>query len=161
MMRILYLTLALAFSPSSHAQDSATLFSATLSGLDDQPVALSRWKGKPLIVNFWARWCTPCRTEIPVLVKLRGQLKNQGLEVLGIGLEDKAEPIRDFAKVYEMDYPVLLAKDKGFELMKSLGNTKMGLPFTVLINPNGKLTLIKMGIIKPDELTVAAMAILP
>jgi thiol-disulfide isomerase/thioredoxin len=160
MMRALLFVLFAAFSLCARAQDTAPLFAATLTGLDDKPVALAQWKGKPLIVNFWARWCGPCRTEIPELVKLRKQYQADGLEVLGIGIEDKVEPVRDFAKAYDMDYPVLIAKDHGLELMRVLGNTKMGLPFTIAIDRAGKLVVLKMGAIKPAELTVAAEAAL-
>jgi thiol-disulfide isomerase/thioredoxin len=148
------------FSLGARAQDSTALFAATLTDLQDKPQALAQWRGKPLIVNFWARWCGPCRTEIPELIKLRKQYRADGLEVLGIGIEDKLEPVRDFAKAYDMDYPVLIGKDKGLELMRSLGNTKMGLPFTVAIDRAGKLVLVKMGAISGDELAVAAEAAL-
>ncbi len=143
------------------AEESASLFTATLTGLDDKPVALAQWQGKPLIVNFWARWCGPCRTEIPELIKLRRDNKSKGMEVLGIAIEDQTEPVRDFAKAYEMDYPILLAKDQGFALMKALGNTKMGLPFTVAIDRRGKVVVVKMGAMKAEELAAAARAVLP
>jgi thiol-disulfide isomerase/thioredoxin len=142
------------------AQSADALFAATLTGLDDKPVALAQWQGRPLIVNFWARWCGPCRTEIPELIKLRQQYRAKGLEVLGIAIEDKAEPVRDFAKAYEMDYPILLAKDKGLPLMQAIGNSKMGLPFTVAVDRQGRLVVIKMGGIKGDELVAAAEAAL-
>lgn len=160
MARALLFALALSLSLAARAQDSAPLFAATLVGLDNQPVALAQWQGKPLIVNFWARWCGPCRTEIPELVKLRAKYKGKGLEVIGIGIEDKVEPVRDFAKAYDMDYPVLLGQDKGLELMRVLGNTKMGLPFTLAIDRGGRLVVIKMGAIKADELAAAAEAAL-
>ena len=92
------------FSTLTVAQQisSDPLFASTLNDLDDKPVALARYKGKPLIVNFWARWCGPCRAEIPELIKVRQAHKGK-LEVLGIGLEDKAEPAKEFAKAYDMD----------------------------------------------------------
>lgn len=160
MMRKLLLLIGSLLCLSAHAQDSSALFAATLSGLDDKPVALAQWQGKPLIVNFWARWCGPCRTEIPELIRLRQDHKAKGLEVIGIAIEDQAEPVRDFAKAYEMDYPLLLAKDQGFALMKALGNTKMGLPFTVAVDRQGKLAVVKMGAMKADELAAAAKEVL-
>ena len=154
LVSILWSCLALAQSPTTPTTD--VLFATTLTDLNEQPQALAQYQGKPLIVNFWARWCGPCRTEIPELIKLRQQYKAKGLEVLGIAIEDKAEPVRDFAKAYDMDYPILLGKDKGLALMQGLGNTKMGLPFTIAIDRTGKIVTLKMGAIKGDELVAAA-----
>ena len=146
--------LALAFSTTlASAQEmpsSAPLFAATLSDLDNKPVVLERYKGKPLIVNFWARWCGPCRAEIPELIKFRADQKGK-VEVLGIGIEDKAEPAREFAKAYDMDYPVFVAKEQGIPLMQALGNTKAGLPYTLFIDRHGNVIQRKMGVVrKPD-----------
>ncbi|WP_027458126.1 TlpA family protein disulfide reductase [Dechloromonas agitata] len=148
------LALALAFSATSaSAQEmpsSGPLFAATLNDLDDKPVALERYKGKPLIVNFWARWCGPCRAEIPELIKFRNAHKGK-IEVLGIGIEDKAEPAKEFAKAYDMDYPVFVAKEQGIPLMQALGNTKAGLPYTLFIDRHGNVIQRKMGVVrKPD-----------
>ncbi|MDP1526429.1 MAG: TlpA disulfide reductase family protein [Rhodocyclaceae bacterium] len=159
-LSLLATTLVLIWPTSLWAQSSSELFAANLIDLQGQPTAMNRWQGSPLIVNFWARWCGPCRQEIPELIKLRQAYRNKGLEVLGIALEDKVEPVRDFAKAYEMDYPVLLAQDKGLALMKALGNTKMGLPFTVAIDRNGKIVLVKMGLITGSELAAAAETVL-
>ena len=134
---------------------SAPLFAATLNDLDDKPVALERYRGKPLIVNFWARWCGPCRVEIPELIAIRKEHKGK-LEVLGIGIEDKADAAKEFAKAYEMDYPVFVARDKGIPLMQALGNTKGGLPFTIVIDRNGQVVQKKMGIMKKADLDAAA-----
>ena len=151
-MRLAALTLAFSATLASAQEmpSSAPLFAATLSDLDNKPVALERYKGKPLIVNFWARWCGPCRAEIPELIKFRNAHKGK-VEVLGIGIEDNAEPAKEFAKAYDMDYPVFVAKDQGIPLMQALGNTKAGLPYTLFIDRNGQVIQRKMGVIrKPD-----------
>lgn len=138
---------------------SAPLFAATLADLDDKPVALERYKGKPLVVNFWARWCGPCRAEIPELIKFRNAHKGK-IEVLGIGIEDKAEPAKEFAKAYDMDYPVFVAKEQGIPLMQTLGNTKAGLPYTLFIDRNGQVISKKMGTIKKPDLDAIEGALL-
>ncbi len=158
-MKTLFASLVFALfatlTAASELPSSAPLFAATLNDLDDKPVALERYKGKPLIVNFWARWCGPCRVEIPELIAIRKAHKGK-LEVLGIGIEDKADPAREFARAYEMDYPVFVAGAKGIPLMQALGNNKGGLPFTVVIDRNGQVVLVKMGLMKKTELDAAA-----
>ena len=134
---------------------SAPLFAATLNDLEDKPVALERYKGKPLIVNFWARWCGPCRVEIPELIAIRKAHKGK-LEVLGIGIEDKADAAKEFARAYEMDYPVFVAREKGIPLMQALGNAKGGLPFTIVVDRNGQVVQKKMGIMRKADLEAAA-----
>jgi thiol-disulfide isomerase/thioredoxin len=143
-----------------HAAGGDALFVTTLSGTDDQPVALETLRGKPLIVNFWARWCAPCRVEIPELIKTQEKYRKRGLLVIGIGLEDKAESVRDFMKAYEMDYTVLLAKNGGIELMQALGNTRAGLPFTVAIGRRGEIVASKLGAMNRAELDAASEAAL-
>jgi thiol-disulfide isomerase/thioredoxin len=144
----------------AHAANADPLFAATLSGTDDKPVALESFRGKPMIVNFWARWCGPCRVEIPELIRIHDRQAKKGLLVVGIGLEDKAESVRDFMKAYEMNYPVLLAKSKGIELMQALGNSKAGLPFTIAVNRKGEIVASKLGPISKAELESAAELVL-
>lgn len=144
----------------AHAASSDALFAAKLVSSEEKPVALEVFRGKPLIVNFWARWCAPCRVEIPELIKTQEKYGKRGLTVIGIGLEDKAESVRDFMKAYEMSYTVLLAKTDGIELMQALGNSRAGLPFTVAIGRGGSIVASKLGAMNRAELDAAAEAAL-
>ncbi len=155
-----FFVLVLLVLGTAHAASSDALFAAKLVSSEDKPVALETFRGKPLIVNFWARWCAPCRVEIPELIKTQDKYAKRGLVVIGIGLEDKAESVRDFMKAYEMSYTVLLAKAGGIELMQALGNTRAGLPFTVAIGPKGNLVASKLGAMNRAELDAAAEAAL-
>ena len=159
LLSVLFFALFSTLTAADEMPSSAALFAATLNDLDDKPVALERYKGKPLIVNFWARWCGPCRAEIPELIAIRNAHKGK-LEVLGIGIEDKVEPAREFAKAYEMDSPLFLAKEKGIPLMQALGNTKGGLPFTLLIDRNGNVLQKRLGVMKKADLDAAAELLL-
>ena len=160
MIRGLLVLIAVFVSSLAHAASTDALFAAKLAGSDDKPVALDAYRGKPLIVNFWARWCAPCRVEIPELIKTQEKYAKRGLTVIGIGLEDKAESVRDFMKAYDMSYTVLLAKTGGIELMQALGNTRAGLPFTVAIGPKGNIVASKLGAMNRADLDAAAEAAL-
>ncbi len=160
-MRALLLVLCLSFSIPARADgavpppDPTPLFVATLWDVGGRPFALAGLRGKPLVVNFWARWCGPCRVEIPELVKMQQRFGDQGLVVVGIGLEDQADTVREFVRAYDMDYMVLLAKDKGLPLMRALGNSKGGLPYTLVIDRAGRVVARMEGLLKPAELDAA------
>jgi thiol-disulfide isomerase/thioredoxin len=155
MRRALILALGLLAAVSCTAAEPAIssqpLFAATLSDMNDKPVALERFKGKPLIVNFWARWCAPCREEIPELREFRQHHQGK-IEVIGIGLEDEAAPVREFAKKLGMNYPVFLGKEQAIPLMQALGNRKGGLPYTLAIDASGQVVSSKMGLLKKADL---------
>jgi len=150
--------------PAAAADASAApLFAATVVDPDNKPVALDTLRGKPLLVNFWARWCGPCRREIPDLVAVNAKYRGKGLQLVGLAVEDadSREAVRDFAKAYEVDYRVLLAGvGKGVELMKALGNDKAGLPFTVVIDRKGRIVVKKLGAMTKAEMEAAVEQIL-
>lgn len=161
-MKKLLAIFCLAISSQAFAQNmpaSTPLFAATLHDLDDKPVALERYKGKPLVVNFWARWCAPCRAEIPELIKFRQAQKGK-IEILGIGIEDQAGPVREFVSTQKIDYPVFIAKDKGIPLMLALGNKLGGLPYTLYIDRDGRVVGQKTGVLKPGDLEAAAVLLM-
>lgn len=137
------------------AVDTNSLWGARLFDLEERPVTLEPLRGRPLVANFWARWCDPCRREIPELVKQRNRFKDRGLEVVGIALDDKPESVRDFARAYDIDYPVLLAKGDGIELLKALGNRRAVLPYTLVLNRRGEVVAVKLGPMSESEMADA------
>lgn len=147
---------------ASESIDTEAFFAAKMTGLDGAPVEMAQFRGRPLIVNFWARWCGPCREEIPELVHLREAQGEGGIEVIGVSVEasDKLDTVRDFAKAYDMRYPVAVAGKDGIPLMKALGNEQAGLPFTVYIGRDGKAVGSKMGLVRRADLDEAAQRLL-
>lgn len=142
------------FSTLTAAQDkvsAAPFFAATLSGLDDKPVALERFRGKPLLVNFWARWCPPCRAEIPELIRFSQAHKGQ-IEVVGIAVNDNAAQAKAFTQEYGMTYPVFVGGEKSFSLAQALGNPGGGLPYTLFIDRHGKVIQTKLGLVTKADL---------
>lgn len=111
-------------------------------------------------MNFWARWCAPCRVEISELAKLGAEQRRHGLEVVGIAVEDKVEAVGHFARACDIDYRVLVAGEYGVLLMQALGNTKSGLPFTIAVDRRGRIVAAKLGAMSPAELKSAAEAAL-
>lgn len=154
------LLMALALPSRSAAGEPVTadaLWSATLTDLDERPVALATYRGRPLVVNFWARWCGPCKAEIPDFARTYTRFlgRGQGPELLGIAIEDKTASVRDFARAYEMNYPVLLAKAQGLDLMRALGNSKAVLPFTLVIDRRGQVVLHRLGALSAEQIDAA------
>jgi peroxiredoxin len=127
-----------------------------MTDIHGEPMALSRFRGKPLIISFWARACVPCRDEFPVFAELQAKYKKQGLAVLGIALEEDPAKVREFLAAYNVDYPSLLASEQGIALMQGLGNEEGFLPFTLLIDRKGEVIFRKYGIFgKKDFQSVA------
>lgn len=121
-----------------------TIFAASLPDLQGNKQPLSQWRGKVLVVNFWATWCEPCRKEIPEFIKLQEQFRSQGLLFVGIALDQK-EKVAAYSKEAGINYPVLVGDWDAIELAKAAGNRQGGLPFTVVIDRSGKINGIHLG----------------
>lgn len=110
------------------------------------------WLGKVVIFNFWATWCPPCREEIPEFIKLQKAHKNQGLQFVGIAIEEQ-HPAAEFAKQMGINYPILIGQTGGIELSLQLGNAIHALPFSVVVDRQGKIVYTHSGIFKTQQIT--------
>ena len=160
LLRILLLSLCCLGAVQAADDDASALLGAIFPALDGTPTAMASLKGKPAVVNFWARWCGPCRREIPDLAALKKEY-GAALHVVGIGVEALGESARDFAAAYEMDYTVVFAgAGGGVELMKALGNDMAGLPFTVVLDAEGRIVARKLGVMSPADMRAAVAPLL-
>lgn len=139
--------------PANGAVHSAvtSLYTQSLNDLQGQPQPLAKWKGKPLLVNFWATWCAPCVQEMPELSHLAGEDGGKRFNVIGIGI-DSPTNMSEFAAKHQIAYPLYVAGMGGTELSREFGNSAGGLPYTVLIGADGQVIKTYLGKLKFDEL---------
>ena len=121
---------------------------------DGKSVDTEQWRGKVLVVNFWASWCPPCVEEMPTLDKLQAEFKTQNVLFVGIGI-DSPSNIREFLEKTPVSYPIVIGGLEGSNLSKQMGNSQGALPYTIIINSQGKSTSSKLGKISEEELRKA------
>lgn len=117
---------------------------ARFSDLAGKSAALSQYKGKVTVVNFWATWCAPCRDEMPMLNTVRERLAPRGVEVVGIALDDKVS-VGNYLHTTKVGYPILLGDSSTLDLMRAIGNPAGGLPYTVVLDRSGKQVATLIG----------------
>jgi thiol-disulfide isomerase/thioredoxin len=137
------------WAPAS--RDAGALLAITLPDLAGNPQRIDQWRGKVLVVNFWATWCEPCREEMPRFVKAQAADGGRGLQFVGIAV-DNAAKARRFAEEIGVNYPTLVSGTEGLELSKRLGNELMALPFTVIVDRQGHVAHTQLGIVKQQQL---------
>ncbi len=103
---------------------------------------LSDWKGKVILLNFWATWCPPCKYEIPDFMEYQAKYGDAGFQIIGIGIDDP-ERIKAYYDEMGMNYPVLINTDP--ELMSQWGNQAQVLPYSVVIDRQGEIRYIHRG----------------
>ncbi|HEV8644168.1 MAG TPA: TlpA disulfide reductase family protein [Burkholderiales bacterium] len=130
----------------------ARLMAASLPDMEGKSQALAQWRGKLVVVNFWATWCPPCLEEIPGFVRMQEKFGNQGLQFVGIAIDNPAK-VREFAAKYRMNYPVLIGEMDAIELGRMAGNERGGLPFTVIVDRKGRLVGTELGGLNEQKLT--------
>jgi peroxiredoxin len=123
----------------------------TLRDLNDEPVSISEWDGKVVLINFWATWCPPCRKEIPAFVETLNRHEHRGFRIVGIAIDDR-DAVDEFVRSMNADYPQLLGEENGIALARRYGNRFGTLPYSVLVDRAGIIQFIKPGELKREEL---------
>ncbi|QFY41493.1 TlpA family protein disulfide reductase [Candidatus Methylospira mobilis] len=136
----------LASSPKAERLDTTLSFSDHMGSAH----RLSEWQGKWLAVNFWAPWCTPCLEEIPLFTEAQAALGSQGLQVIGIALDD-AGNVAQYLAEKPLNYPVLMGDENGVGLAAALGNEYGVLPYTVIFAPDGHIAHTQLGPFQQTE----------
>ena len=130
---------------------ATAIVQASFYDLDEKVQPLAQWKGKVMVVNFWATWCPPCLVEIPEFIQLQKQYGTQGVQFIGIAIDQKSK-VQTYAKQVGMNYPVLLGDLAGIDLARRTGNPQGGLPYTVIVDRNGNIAATQLGTISHEKL---------
>ncbi|MEO8508636.1 MAG: TlpA disulfide reductase family protein [Betaproteobacteria bacterium] len=138
--------------PESEPLAAAALNGLALPDVDGKEQRLDQWRGKLIVVNFWATWCAPCREEMPEFIKAQSELGPKGLQFVGIAV-DQPDKVKQFAEEIGLNYPTLVGGFGAMELSKTLGNHLMALPFSVVMDRKGTIVYTQLGTLKPDKLT--------
>ena len=117
-----------------------------LPQLDGQELRLSTYRGKLVLLDFWASWCEPCRVETPHLIELQQKYGDRGLQIIGVSMDDSPDPARTFYQQFHMNYPVVMGNAKTGELYGGV----LGLPIAFLINRDGRISAKHIGATDPS-----------
>lgn len=120
------------------------ILESRVTGLDGASASLTAYRGRILVVNYWATWCAPCREEIPMFVRLQREYGPKNVQFVGIAI-DQAGKVREFAKEFNVDYPLVIGGIDAMDLSREAGNKAGVLPYTLLIDPSGKIVATLLG----------------
>jgi cytochrome c biogenesis protein CcmG/thiol:disulfide interchange protein DsbE len=129
----------------------------TLTDASGAAIRLSDFRGKVVLLNFWATWCVPCSAEVPLLVGLRQEYRHKGFEVLGVSLdEDGWKSVRPYIEERHVNYPVVLVND---DLARAYGGLD-SVPLTLIIDKSGHIAARHLGLCRKDEYEADIQAVL-
>jgi thiol-disulfide isomerase/thioredoxin len=120
----------------------------TLKDMNGVDVDLASFKGRVVLINFWATWCGPCRAEIPSLVELQNEYRDH-LTILGVSIDDPAEKLKPYAAEFKMNYPVLVGN--GHQDMQDAFGPLLGIPVTVIVGRDGRIAKKHSGIATKEQ----------
>lgn len=139
-------------APQLEASTVERLFKAEFSDLTNTTKTLKDYRGKVIVLNFWATWCPPCRQEMPAFSKVQEALGAQGVQVIGMGI-DSPSAIKEFALQFPVSYPLLMGGTAGMDLMRELGNPDAALPYTFVFNRDGQPAFSHLGMLTEETLS--------
>jgi thiol-disulfide isomerase/thioredoxin len=116
----------------------------SLADRSGKPTSIAKWRGKSLIINFWATWCAPCRHEIPLLQALDSEWRDRGVEVVGIAV-DRRENVLAYADKLKISYPLLMGEDDALEVVTAFGVESPAFPFSVFTDSRGEVVTLYVG----------------
>jgi peroxiredoxin len=128
----------------------------TVTDIQGKPLSLSSYRGRVVLLDFWATWCAPCMEEIPHFVEMQKTLGPQGLQVIGISMDDGLKPVQQFYQQHGLNYPVAVGDSK---LADSYGGI-LGLPVTFVINRDGQIQKKFVGATDPGQIEQEVVAAL-
>ncbi len=124
-----------------HAPEHRPAPDFTLPQLDGQQLQLSSYRGKVVLLDFWATWCVPCRAEIPQFIELQKKYGDRGLQIIGVSMDDGPEPVRTFYQQFHITYPVVMGTAKTGDQYGGV----LGLPIAFVIGRDGLIYSKKIG----------------
>ncbi|MGH8751937.1 MAG: TlpA family protein disulfide reductase [Burkholderiales bacterium] len=127
------------------------VYDASFKDFNRKLQPLSQWKGKTLVVNFWATWCKPCLKEIPELITVYNKYRAKNVVIVGVAI-DQADKVEQFTKEHKITYPVVYGGTEAVSLSKQMGNKVGGLPFSIVIDAKGNVVETILGEIPPGKL---------
>jgi len=120
----------------------------SFKNIDGQKVSLTAFKGKVILLDFWATWCVPCKQEIPGFIDLQKKYGGRGLQILGVSVDDSLKMAKEYATGMKMNYPVLLAEGKE-DILKAYDPIP-SIPVSIIIDRDGRIVARHLGIAKME-----------
>ena len=143
---------------SCSVNDRAANLDFTLVDMHGNDVQLSDYRGKVILLDFWATWCAPCRIEIPGFIELFDKYEDQGLAILGVSVDDAVDSLLLYADEMEMDYPILIGD--GRDDVKDSYGPLVGFPTTFLINREGNICYSHTGFAPKQQFETEILSLL-
>jgi len=141
-----------AFNQSSQNNLSPNIWEQVFDTPDGMKLNLASLRSKPLLINFWATWCPPCVEELPLLNRFFVENHANGIQILGLAV-DKTDAVTTFLRKTPLSFPIAITGASGISLSKSWGNLSAGLPFSLILDANGRIMQRKMGQLNSSDLS--------